>query len=34
MREIANERHRFGYRSVAILLRRERKGMKPTAWLA
>jgi putative transposase len=27
MREIANERRRFGYRRLAILLRREGKGM-------
>jgi transposase InsO family protein len=27
MREIANERRRFGYRRLAILLRRESKGM-------
>ena len=27
MREIANERRRFGYRRLAILLRRERTGM-------
>jgi putative transposase len=27
MREIANERRRFGYRRLAILLRRERRGM-------
>jgi len=26
MREIANERRRFGYRRLAILLRRERRG--------
>lgn len=27
MREIGNERRRFGYRRLAILLKRERKGM-------
>jgi len=27
MREIANERRRFGYRRLATLLRREGKGM-------
>lgn len=27
MREIANERRRFGYRRLAILLKREGKGM-------
>ena len=27
MRKIANERRRFGYRRLAILLRRERRGM-------
>ena len=27
MREIANERRRFGYRRLTILLRREDKGM-------
>jgi putative transposase len=28
MREIANERRRFGYRRLAILLRRGGKGMR------